>query len=135
MSDILAWVFSEQGLTALAGLFGTIYLLLKKKEINGTKVEWDRQIAFDALCVGVLETFQRYIKGLKEKDPENGVSEEIEVEAHEMAKRIANRVAEKKGVNLVNALGADFIDLHIKNIVEDMKTKGILKIKKKLNND
>ena len=130
MSEIVGWVFSEQGLTALVGVLGTLYLLLKKKEINGVKIEWNRKVAFEALCVGVLEAFRRYVQELKEKDPNNQLDSEVEAKAHEMATTIATEVAKKKGVDLIATIGADYIDYNIKNIVEDMKAKGILALRK-----
>lgn len=124
LGTVLGVVFSEKGLTAIASVLGTLFLLLKKKEVDGVKAEWNSKVAFDALYVGVLQAFQRYVKGLKEQ--QDSISEEEEKEAHIMATKVAEHVAATKGVNLRATVGDDFIDYNIKKIVEDLKTKGII---------
>lgn len=105
---------------------------MKKKEIDGVKLEWNRKVALDSLYVGVLQAFQQYVKGMKEQDPNGKVNSEVETKAHEMATAIGTAVAAKKGVDLKATVGEDFIDYNIKKIVEDLKAKGILSISKEI---
>jgi hypothetical protein len=132
VSTITAWLFSEGGLTAIVSVLGTLYLLMKKKEIDGVKVEWNKKVALDSLYVGVLQAFQQYVKGMKEQDPNGKVNSEVETKAHEMATAIGTEVAAKKGVDLKATVGEDFIDYNIKKIVEDLKTKGIIPTSKEI---
>jgi hypothetical protein len=126
LSQVTDWIFSQEGMTLVLGLIGAVYTLLKKKEIDGTKIEWNRKIAGEALQVGVLGAFQQYVKGMKEQDPNGKVQPEVETKAHTMATAIAENAAATQGVDLKKAVGADFIDYNIKKIVADLKAKGII---------
>lgn len=126
LSQITEWIFSQEGITIIASVIGAIFVFLKKKEIDGTKIEWNRKIALEALQVGVVCAFQQYVKGMKEQDPNGKVTSEVEKKAHEMATSIAENAAATKGVNLKKTVGADFIDYNIKKIVADLQTKGII---------
>lgn len=126
LDQITNWIFSQEGMTLILGVIGAIYTLLKKKEIDGVKVEWNRKIALEALQVGVLGAFQQYVKEMKEKDPNGKVQPEVETKAHEMATAIAENAAATRGVDLKKAVGADFIDYNIKKIVADLQVKGII---------
>jgi hypothetical protein len=120
------WAFSQEGLLVIVSVIGALFTFLKKKEIDGTKVEWNRKVALEALQVGVLGAFQQYVKGMKEQDPNGKVQPEVETKAHEMATSIAETAAATKGVDLKKAVGADFIDYNIKKIVADLQAKGII---------
>ena len=126
LSQVTNWIFSEGGLLTLASVIGAIYTFLKKKEVDGVKVEWNHKIALEALQVGVVGAFQRYVKGMKEQDPNGKVQPQVEAKAHEMATEIAMKAAATKGVDLKQAIGADFIDYNIKKIVADLQDKGII---------
>jgi hypothetical protein len=132
LSQVTDWIFSQEGMTLVLGLIGAVYTLLKKKEIDGAKIEWNKKIALEALQVGVLGAFQQYVKGMKEKDPDGKVQPEVEAKAHEMATTIAESAAVKQGVNLKSAVGADFIDYNIKKIVADLQAKGIIPTSKEI---
>jgi hypothetical protein len=132
LSQVTDWIFSQEGMTLVLGLIGAVYTLLKKKEIDGTKVEWNRKVALEALQVGVLGAFQQYVKGMKEKDPNGKVQPEVEAKAHEMATTMAEGAAATKGVDLKKAVGADFIDYNIKKIVADLQAKGIIPTSKEI---
>lgn len=129
MSTITALLNNQILLELLVSVGGTIYLLLKKKEIDGKKVEWNYKVALESIGVGVLQAFQQYVKGMKEQDPNGKVSPEVEAKAHEMATTIATDVAAKKGVSLSATVGDDFIDYNIKKVLEDLKAKGIIPTK------
>jgi hypothetical protein len=126
MSQVTNWIFSQEGITTIASVIGAIFVFLKKKEIDGTKVEWNKKIALEALQVGVLGSFQQYVKGMKEQDPDGKVQPEVEKKAHEMATSIAESAAATQGVDLKKAVGTDFIDYNIKKIVADLQVKGII---------
>lgn len=129
MNTVNAFLSNQALLELIISVIGTIYLIYKKKEVDGRKIEWNSKVALEAIGVGVLQAFQQYVQGMKAQDPNGKVSPEVEAKAHEMATQIASDAAAKKGVDLRSTIGEDFIDYNIKKMLEDLKAKGIIPTK------
>jgi len=113
---------SEAGLTLVGGVLGTIWTFVQSSK-------WYRQLrrrrfrrAVEALEAGVDLTYRTYVRAIKEAREDGKLTDEEIAEARCRAREAAVEFGRTQGVDVLRALGANYIDLWIGKIVKRLKT-------------
>lgn len=112
---------SELGLTIVGTIFGAVWAAFRSSEWYGRLRRQRFQQGLLALEAGVEETYRTYVQALKEARADGTLTEEEKRQARALAKERAVAIAQCEGVDLLRAVGAEYIDLWIAKLVKKLK--------------
>jgi len=116
MLDVLT---SETVMTLAVTLLGGAWSLVKASAWFRTLKERRYKKALLALEAAVEEVYREYVRALKEAG--DGLTPEEQEFARKYARTRAIEMARAQGVDLVQELGVDFINLWISRLVKKLK--------------
>ncbi|MFA7693335.1 MAG: hypothetical protein GX117_04070 [Candidatus Hydrogenedentes bacterium] len=118
---MMSLLHSEAVLACVASIVGALWTLLKSHEWMRGMRQRKVNDALEALEAAVDATYREYVRALKEQDPSGRLSAGEQEEARKQARDRAVDIARRRGVDLVETLGNDFIDLWTGRIVKKLK--------------
>lgn len=91
--------------------------------------EWFQQIkdrrftaALEALEAGVQQTYEVYVRAVKESSADGKLSREERRRARELARDAAVAFGRTRGIDVITAIGHDYIDMWIEKLVHQKKS-------------
>lgn len=115
-------------LSIIGTILGIVFLYLKNKETGNNQNIFNRDVALKALAAGVLEAYNIFTQAAKAQAPDAKLPGPAQDEAHKIAIDVATTVAKAQGVDLKATLGNEnTLVYNIRQILEDLKTKGVIK--------
>jgi hypothetical protein len=113
---------TEQNITLLGALFGTAWTLFKGSEWFQRARARRLEQAVTALEAGIEQTYQVYVRAIKESNADGRLSTEERRRAREMARAAAVAFGRTQGIDVLREIGADYVDLWISRLVNQRKT-------------
>lgn len=114
-------LFSETGLTVVAGLLGGVWTWFKTSEW-GRVLRQDRyREALQALEAAVDVTYREYVAAIKAARVDGKLTAEERREARSRARLKAIQIARERGIDLLQTLGRDQIEVWIAKLVKRLK--------------
>lgn len=114
-------LFSDTGLTLVAGLMGAIWTVFKASSW-GRVLRRDRyRKAVQAVEAAVDVTYREYVAAIKAARADGKLSLEEQREARSRARLKAIAIAREQGIDLLETLGRDQIDVWIAKLVKRLK--------------
>lgn len=115
-------IVSEPGLTLLGAVFGSAWTFFKTQDWYQRAKQRRYAQAITALEAGVDQTYQTYVRAIKEASEDGKLSPAERRRAREMARDAAISFGQTQGVDVLSEVGRDYIDLWINRLVQKMKT-------------
>jgi len=113
---------SEAGLTVVGGVLGAVWTFVQSSK-------WYRRLrrrrfhrAVEALEAAVDLTYRTYVREIKAAREDGKLTDAEIAEARRRAREAAVEFGRTHGVDVLRALGANYIDLWIGKIVKRLKT-------------
>jgi hypothetical protein len=119
--DDLYQLMSEPALTTLGVVLGGLWTFFKTSD-------WYRRVqdtrftdALHALEAGVQQTYDVYVRAVKDASADGKLSSEERRRARELARDAAIAFGRTRGVDVIGSIGQDYIDLWIAKLVKQRK--------------
>ena len=112
---------SEPALTTLGVVLGGLWTYFKATDAYQRVRENRFADALTALEAGVQQTYDVYVRAVKEASTDGRLSSEERRRARELARDAAIAFGRTRGVDVIGSIGHDYIDLWIAKLVKQRK--------------
>ena len=112
---------NESSITLLGAIFGTAWTFFKSQDWYQRAKQRRFSQAITALEAGVDQTYQTYIRAIKESSEDGKLTSPERRRARELARETAVSFGRTQGVDVIAEVGNDYIDLWINRLVKKMK--------------
>lgn len=112
---------SEAGLALVGGVLGTVWTFFRSTKLYRRLRRRRFHKAVEALEAGVDLTYRTYVRAIKEAREDGKLTDAEIAEARRRAREAAVEYGRTQGVDVLRALGANYIDLWIGKIVKRLK--------------
>lgn len=112
---------SETSVTLLGALFGTAWTFFKSQDWYQRAKQRRYAQAITALEAGVDQTYQTYVRAIKEASEDGKLTPAERRRAREMARDAAISFGRTQGVDVLAEVGQDYVDLWINRLVKKLK--------------
>ena len=112
---------SEPGLTMLGCALGAIWTFFRGQSWYQRARGRRYQKALTALEAGVEQTYDVYVRAIKEAREDGTLTDDERRRARRLARDAAEEFGETQGVDVVRELGEDYLDLWMTRIVNKLK--------------
>lgn len=114
---------SESALTVLGAVLGGAWTFFKSTELY-SRIRRQKAVgAIEALEAGVELTYRTYVEAIKEARADGRLTEDEKRQARQLAREAAIEFGRGRGVDVLNEVGEDYVDLWIAKLVKKLKTK------------
>lgn len=113
---------SDTVLTLVGGVLGLAWTAFRSSDWarNAKNQRFDK--AIQALEAGVEQTYRTYVQAVKSAKEDGKLTEDEAREARQRARDAAIAFGRSQGVNVLEEVGADYVDLWIAKLVKRLKT-------------
>lgn len=115
------WFTNDSLLTALGAIVGFLWAAFKSSEWCERRRTQRFAEALQALEAGVEQTYRTYVRKIKEGKKDGRLSEEEIRNARILARQTAIDFGRTRGVDVLRAIGEDYVDLWIAKLVTRLK--------------
>ena len=115
-------LMSEPALTTMGAVLGGLWTFFKASDWYQRGRDNRFTEALNALEAGVQQTYDVYVRAVKEASADGKLSSEERRRARELARDAAIAFGRTKGVDVIGSIGHDYIDMWITNLVNQRKT-------------
>ncbi|MCC6699494.1 MAG: hypothetical protein IT365_27965 [Candidatus Hydrogenedentes bacterium] len=112
---------SGTSVTLLGALFGTAWTFFKSQDWYQRAKERRYAQALLALEAGVDQTYQTYVRSIKESSADGKLTPAERRRARELARDAAVLYGRTQGIDVINEVGQEYIDLWINRLVSKLK--------------
>ena len=120
MSD-LNTLMSEPALTTLGALAGGLWTFFKASDWYQRVQDNRLSGALSALEAGVQQTYDVYVRAIKDASADGKLSNEERRKARELARDAAVAFGRSRGIDVVGTIGRDYMDMWISKLVNQQK--------------
>ena len=120
MSDLNQLV-SEPALTTLGTVLGGLWTFFKASDWYQRARDTRFTDALNALEAGVQQTYDVYVRAVKEASADGKLSGEERRRARELARDAAIAFGRTRGVDVIGSIGHDYVDVWINKLVNQRK--------------
>lgn len=117
----LTHIISEPALTSLGAILGGLWTFFKASDFFQRAKAQRFAEAITALEAGVQQTYDVYVRAVKESSADGKLSSEERRRARELARDAAIAFGRTKGIDVLTAIGHDYIDVWITKLVNQRK--------------
>ena len=114
-------LLTDGNLTLLGGILGAIWTVAKSGEWFTRRRTARMDMAVQALEAGVEQTYRTYVRAIKEARADGKLTDRERRQARLLARESALAFGRTQGVDVLQALGKDYIDLWITRLVNKQK--------------
>ncbi len=118
LHDILA---SDSALTALGWALGGLWTAFRASDWFARLRNERLRKAIDALEAGVDITYRTYVEAIKAAREDGKLTSQERREARRRARETAIQFGRSQGIDILQELGADYIDMWIERILRQVK--------------
>ena len=111
----------ELGITLLGSALGAVWAGFKSSDEYQRVQRLRFRKALLALESGVERTYQAYVKAIKAGRADGRLTEQEKARARSLARTRAIALAKEAGVDLLRAIGEDYVDVWIAKLVRKRK--------------
>ncbi len=112
---------SEWGLTLATMVFGALWTAFRSSDVLGRVRDERFRKALSALEAGVEQTYRTYVRALKESRADGKLTDEERRQARLLARDTAMAFGRTQGVDVLQTLGREYIDVWIAKLVNGLK--------------
>ncbi len=112
---------SDTSITLLGTVFGAAWTFFKSRDWYQRAKERRYAQAISALEAGVDQTYQTYVRAIKEASEDGKLTSAERRRARELARDAAVTFGRTQGINVIAEVGGDYIDLWINRLVKQAK--------------
>ncbi|MCL4693334.1 MAG: hypothetical protein KJ060_12600 [Candidatus Hydrogenedentes bacterium] len=112
---------SETSITLLGAVFGAAWTFFKSQDWYQRAKERRYADAVTALEAGVDQTYQTYVRAIKDASEDGKLTAAERRRAREMARDAAVSFGRTQGIDVIAEVGSDYIDLWINRLVKKAK--------------
>ncbi|HRI89175.1 MAG TPA: hypothetical protein PK869_12955 [Candidatus Hydrogenedentes bacterium] len=112
---------SEPVITTLGAVLGGLWTFFKATDWYQRAKEQRFAEALVALEAGVQQTYDVYVRAVKDSSSDGKLSSEERRRARELARDAAIAFGRTKGVDVLNTIGQNYIDVWITKLVNQKK--------------
>lgn len=110
--------------TTALGALGALWTAFRSSDwLSRMKNERFRK-ALEALEAGVEQTYRTYVRALKAGREDGKLTDEERRQARALARETAMAFGRTQGIDVLEALGRDYVDLWIAKLVKNFKSEG-----------
>lgn len=120
MND-LNHLMSEPALTTLGAVLGGLWTFFKASDWYQRARDNRFTEALHALEAGVQQTYDVYVRAVKEASADGKLSSEERRRARELARDAAIAFGRTRGIDVIGSIGRDYIDMWISKLVNQRK--------------
>ncbi len=124
MHEILAQIGTELVLAVLGAVVGTIWTAFKSLDFMRSRRTERYAEAVRALESGVEQTYEVYVRHIKQASADGKLTSHERRVARERATEFATRYARDRGVDLIDTIGREYLPVLITRIVRELKGTG-----------
>ncbi|NUM54364.1 MAG: hypothetical protein HUU46_12020 [Candidatus Hydrogenedentes bacterium] len=117
----MSQLVSEPALTTLGAVLGGLWAFFKASDWYQRARDNRFAEALNALEAGVQQTYDVYVRAVKEASADGKLSSEERRRARELARDAAIAFGRTRGVDVIGSIGHDYIDLWITKLVKQRK--------------
>jgi hypothetical protein len=112
---------SETTITLLGAVFGAAWTFFKSQDWYQRAKQQRFAQAITALEAGVDQTYQTYVRAIKEASEDGKLTAAERRRARELARETAIAFGRSQGIDVLAEVGNDYIDLWINRLVKKAK--------------
>ena len=102
-------------------MIGGIWTFFKAHKLRKESKEGRLDQALLALEAAVDRTYETYVRSIKEASEDGKLTDEERKRARELARQTAVEFGRDEGIDVIRALGEDYLDLWINKLVRRLK--------------
>lgn len=114
-------LITEQSVTLVGTLFGLVWAFFRSQEWYERAKEAKLGRAIVALEAGVNQTYETYVRTIKEAAADGKLTNSERRRARELARETAITFGRSEGVDVLQEIGRDYMDMWINRLVNDLK--------------
>ncbi|MDZ4861563.1 MAG: hypothetical protein SGI88_21530 [Candidatus Hydrogenedentes bacterium] len=114
-------IISEPALTSLGAVLGGLWTFFKASDWFQRARQQRFAEAITALEAGVQQTYDVYVRAVKDGSSDGKLSSEERRRARELARDAAVAFGRTKGIDVLTAIGHDYVDVWITKLVHQKK--------------